>query len=121
MAFVIPVDFAYNGQKYNGIMGPFEHSTEREFSLTVSKKAIMECTDTQKLREVSLNLLTAWSGMQTAFQSLMLENINLRQAMGTQQSDLEAADKLLSEATELINAQQHELQSKKSRINPWPW
>lgn len=121
MAFVIPVKFAYNGQKYDGVMGPFEHSAEREFSLTVSKKAIMECTDKEKLREVSLNLLQAWSSMQTAFQSLMLENINLRQAMDTQRSDLEAADKLLGEATELITAQQCELQSKKSRMSLWPW
>jgi hypothetical protein len=121
MAFVIPVQIAYNGQKYKGVMGPFEHSAEREFSLTVSKRAIMECGDKEKLREVSLNLLSAWSSMQTAFQSLMLENINLRQALDTQNQDLEAADKLLKEAAEMINEQQCELQSKQARKNLWPW
>lgn len=121
MAFVIPVQFAYNGQKYNGIMGPFEHSAEREFSLTVSKRAIMECGDKEKLREVSLNLLTAWSSMQTAFQNLMLENINLRQAIDSRESDLEAADKLLKEASALIDEQQCELQSQQSKPRLWPW
>ena len=121
MSFVIPVQFAYNGRKYDAVMGPFEHSAEREFSLTVSKKAIMECSDREKLREVSLNLLTAWSTTQTAFQQLMLENINLRQAMDAQRSDLEAADKLLGEAAGVISEQQCELQSKKSRMSLWPW
>lgn len=121
MGFVIPVQFAYNGQKYKGVMGPFEHSAEREFSITVSKRAIMDCTDREKLREVSLNLLTAWSSMQTAFQDLMLENINLRQAMDIQNRDLEAADKLLKEAEVMIDEQQYELRSQKARKSLWPW
>jgi hypothetical protein len=121
MTFVLPVRFAYNGRNYDAVMGPFEHSAEREFSLTVSKKAIMDCNDKDKLREVSLNLLTAWSTTQTAFQKLMLENINLRQAMDSHRNDIEAAENLLSEAAGIINEQQCELQSKKSRMSLWPW
>ena len=99
-------------------MGPFEHSAEREFSLTVNRKAIAECHDNAKLREVAQNLLTGWASMQTAVQSLMLENIQLRQAMAKQETDLEAADVIIHEAMELAERAQ---QSAKAKRRLWPW
>lgn len=99
-------------------MGPFEHSAEREFSLTVNKKAIAECEDKTKLKEVALNLLSGWSSMQTATQSLMLENIKLRQALAKQETDLEAADVIIQEAVELAERAQR---SAKAKRNLWPW
>ena len=99
-------------------MGPFEHSAEREFSLTVSKKAIADCHDSAKLREVALNLLSGWASMQTAVQSLMLENINLRQALAKQETDLEAADAIIHEAMELVERAQR---SAKAKRRLWPW
>jgi hypothetical protein len=118
MEFCIPVELVYNGRNRIAMMGPFEHSAEREFSLTVSKKAIAECDDKAKLREVALNLLSGWSSMQTAVQSLMLENINLRQAMAKQEIDLEAADAIIKEAVELAECAQKSGRAKRSL---WPW
>lgn len=99
-------------------MGPFEHSAEREFALTVNKKAIAECHDNVKLREVAQSLLTGWSSMQTAVQSLMLENIQLRQAMAKQKTDLEAADVIIQEAMEIAERAQRSARAKR-RL--WPW
>ena len=62
------------------MMGPFDRSTEREFALTVNRRAIDDCSNLEQLKPVAKNLLEGWSSMQTAFQSLMLENIQLRQA-----------------------------------------
>jgi hypothetical protein len=118
MTFCVPVELVYNGKSRVAMMGPFEHSAEREFSLTVNRKAIAECHDNAKLREVAQNLLTGWSSMQTAVQSLMLENIQLRQAMAKQETDLEAADAIIKEALELAECAQ---QSARARRRLWPW
>ena len=100
-------------------MGPFEHSTEREFALTVNRKAIDDCTSLTQLKPVAKNLLEGWSSLQTAFQSLMLENIQLRQAMAVKDSSLEAADEMLTNAGKVI--QQYEKQSKRANKPPWPF
>ena len=118
MEFCVPVELVYNGKSSLAMMGPFEHSAEREFSLTVNRKAIAECHDNAKLREVAQNLLTGWSSMQTAVQSLMLENIKLRQAMAKQDTDLEAADAIIHEAMELAERAQR---SAKAKRRLWPW
>jgi hypothetical protein len=118
MKFCLPVELVYNGKSSLAMMGPFEHSAEREFALTVNKKAIAECHDNAKLREVAQNLLTGWSSMQTAVQSLMLENIKLRQALAKQETDLEAADEIIKEAMELVECAQKSARAKK-RL--WPW
>lgn len=117
--FCLPVQFDYNGQKYVGTMGPFEHSTEREFALTVNRKAIDDCTSLEQLKPVTKNLLEGWSSMQTAFQSLMMENIQLRQALAMRDSSLEAADVLLNEAGEALK--RYERQSKQARRSLWPF
>jgi hypothetical protein len=115
----IPVQFDYNGQKRMAMMGPFQHSTEREFALTVNRKAIDDCSDLDQLKPVTKNLLEGWSSLQTAFQSLMLENIQLRQAMAVKDSSLEAADEMLTHAGQVI--QQYEKQSKRANRLPWPF
>jgi hypothetical protein len=51
----IPVQFDYNGQKRMAMMGPFQHSTEREFALTVNRKAIDDCLDLDQLKPVTKN------------------------------------------------------------------
>ena len=94
--YCIPVQFDYNGRKHMRHMGPFEHSTEREFALTVNRKAIDDCSNLEQLKPIAKNLLEGWSSMQTAFQSLMLENIQLRQAIAVKDSSLEAADEMLT-------------------------
>jgi hypothetical protein len=119
--YCLPVNFDYNGRKYIASMGPFENSTEREFALTVSKKAINDCRSVDQLKSVSMNLLEGWSSMQTAVQSLTLENIQLRQAMAKRDIDMEAADELLSQATEIIEHLQCEMQSAKTKRRLWPW
>jgi regulator of replication initiation timing len=124
-AYCLPVEFSYNGRKYIAAMGPFEHSTEREFALTVSRKAIDDCSSVGKLREVSHNLLEGWSSMQTAVQSLMLENIQLRQALAKSQVDLEAAEEIMTQASEVLDAMrkqsESEKQSKNAKRSLWPW
>ena len=100
-------------------MGPFEHSTEREFALTVNRKAIDDCTSLTQLKPVAKNLLEGWSSMQTAFQSLMLENIQLRQALDGRDSSLRAADEMLNEA--VVAMQQYEQQLKRANKRPWPF
>ena len=109
----------YNGQIKRGIMGPFEHSAEREFALTVNKRAIDECSSLDQLKPVAKNLLEGWSTMNTALQSMMLENIQLRQALAKKELDLRAADELMNEAAEIV--QQCAKQSKKARPSLWPW
>jgi hypothetical protein len=74
------------GESTCATMGPFEHSTEREFALTVNRKAIDDCTSLTQLKPVAKNLLEGWSSMQTAFQSLMLENIQLAPSLHTRDS-----------------------------------
>lgn len=109
----------YNGKIMRGVMGPFEHSAEREFAMTVNKRAIDECSSLEQLKGVSKNLLEGWSTMNTALQSMMLENIQLRQALAKKELDLRAADELMAEAAEIV--QQCAKQSKKARPSLWPW
>lgn len=109
----------YNGQIKRGIMGPFEHSAERQFALTVNKRAIDECSSLDQLKPVAKNLLEGWSTMNTALQSMMLENIQLRQALAKKELDLRAADELMNEAAEIV--QQCAKQPKKARPSLWPW
>jgi hypothetical protein len=117
--YCIPVQFDYNGRKHMRHMGPFEHSTEREFALTVNRKAIDDCTSLTQLKPVAKNLLEGWSSMQTAFQSLMLENIQLRQALDTRDSSLRVADEMLNEA--VVAMQQYEQKLQRANKRPWPF
>jgi hypothetical protein len=117
--FSIPVEMVYNGQIMRGVMGPFQHSTEREFAMAVNRRAIEDCSSLEQLKGVSKNLLEGWSLMNTALQSIMLENIQLRQALDKKEIDLRAADELMTEAAEIV--QQCAKQSKKAKSNLWPW
>jgi len=119
MAFSFPVEMVYNGHVVRGIMGPFEHSPEREFAMTVNKRAIAECSDINALKKVSENLLEGWSSMNTALQSMMLENIQLRQALGQREMDLKAAEQLINEAAAAID--QCKKQSTKAKKSLWPF
>lgn len=119
MKFGIPVEMVYNGKTRITVMGPFEHSPQREFALTVNKRAIADCTDMKQLKEVANNLLIGWSSMQTAVQSLMLENMQLRQALDKRDVDLEAANVLLQEASTLMD--QYDAQLKKAKKGLWSW
>ena len=113
------MQFDYNGQKHVRMMGPFDHSTEREFALTVNRRAIDDCSNLEQLKPIAKNLLEGWSSMQTAFQSLMLENIQLRQSLNTRDSSLRAADEMLNEA--VVAMQQYEQQLKRANKRPWPF
>lgn len=119
MKFCLPVELTFNNRHIHAVMGPFEHSAEREFALTVNRKAIDDCTDFKQLKEVSKNLLQGWCSMQTAVQSLMLENIQLRQAIAQRDNDLAAAEEMLNEAAEAV--QQYAEQSSRARWSLWPW
>jgi hypothetical protein len=119
--YSLPVQFYYNGRNHMAAMGPFQHSTEREFALTVNRKAIDDCSSLETLKPVAKNLLEGWSSLQTAVQSLMLENIQLRQAMAKQQTDLEAAEELIQGASILIDDLRGERQSKKAKWSLWPF
>lgn len=124
MSFVIPVQFAYNGKSYAASMGPFDHSTEREFALTVNRRAIDDCTSLEQLKPVTKNLLEGWSSLQTAFQSLMLENIQLRQALAKRDVDLHAAEEIITEASTMLDAMRRNgraQQSGRARRSLWPW
>lgn len=125
MSFNIPVQMTgYDGKKYMTVMGPFEHSTEREFAMMVNKRAIDDCQSVDQLRPVAKNLLEGWSLMNTALQRMMLENIQLRQAIDQRDADLEAAEELISdsiEAIEEIKKISYEQQSKKTKSSLWPW
>ena len=100
-------------------MGPFDRSTEREFALTVNRRAIDDCSNLEQLKPVAKNLLEGWSSMQTAFQSLMLENIQLRQALSMRDDSLKAADEMLSEA--VVEMQRYEQKLKRANKRPWPF
>lgn len=119
MQFCIPVQFSYNGENFTAAMGPFEHSTEREFALTVNRRAIDECEDLNALKPVAKNLLEGWCSMQTACQNLMLENIQLRQALAQRDADMKAAEDLFSEASDIL--EQHDQQLRRAKKSLWPW
>jgi hypothetical protein len=125
MSFVIPVQFAYNGKNYARQMGPFDHSTEREFALTVNRRAIDDCRSVEQLKPVAKNLLEGWSALQTAFQGLMLENLQLRQALAKRDVDLEAAEAIVNEASVMLDAMRKEVErgqrSGSARKGLWPW
>ena len=113
------MQFDYNGQKHVRMMGPFDHSTEREFALTVNRRAIDDCSNLEQLKPIAKNLLEGWSSMQTAFQGLMLENIQLRQSLNTRDSSLRAADEMLNEA--VVAMQQYEQKLQRANKRPWPF
>ncbi len=119
--FSIPVALSYNGRDYIAAMGPFERSMERDFALIANKKALDECNDIEKVKEVAWNMMQGWSNMQDATASLVKENLELRQAMQIQQMDLEAADALLGEAGEAIKAFSEQQQSSQARRFLWPF
>jgi DNA repair exonuclease SbcCD ATPase subunit len=130
MGFVIPVQFNYDGKIRNASMGPFEHSVEREFGLSVSRRAIDECSSLEALKPATRNLLEAWAAAQTALQSLMLENMRLRQALDKRDADLRAAEEIVTEASVRIDAMREQLehfqqlsdqQSTRARWNLRPW
>lgn len=119
--FAIPVGLNYKGIPRMVMMGPFERSMERDFALVANKKALAECRDIEKLRDVAMTMMEGWSNMQEAFTALMKENLELRQAMQVQQHDLEAADALLGEAGEAIKTLVDKQQSAQSRPRLWPF
>lgn len=124
MQYSLPVILDYDGKKRIVEMGPFEHSMEREFSMAVNKKAIDECQDIKQLKEVAGNLLVGWSNLQGAVGELIKENIKLRHAIQLQDRDLEAAEKLMMEAAELIEKRgvdhsKSPFQSSQSRKRWW--
>jgi len=129
MQYSIPVILDYDGKKHIASMGPFERSLERDFSLAVNKKAIEECSDIKKLKEVSLNLLQGWSNMQEAFQSMVKENLELRQAVSLQKGELQVAEQIIAEAAEMIERSakpkdadsRYRKQSPQSKRGLWPW
>ena len=119
--FNVPVGLNYNGREYIATMGPFERSMERDFALVANKKALEECRDIDKLREVACNLMEGWSNMQEAVAALVKENLELRQAMQMQQMDLEAADALLGEAADAVTRFAKKQQSAQAKKFPWPF
>lgn len=119
--FSIPIELSYDGRSYITAMGPFERSLERDFSLAVNKKALEECDDIDKLREVAGNLLEGWSNMQSAVGALVKENLELRQAMALRDYDLEAASELLGEAAEAIEQHQAQQRSAQAKRRLWPF
>ena len=120
MFFSVPVALSYKGRETVAAMGPFERSMERDFALTLNKKAISECNDPRKLREVAENLLEGWSNMQEAVAALVKENLELRQAMSLQNWDLEAASQLLDEASTIIENERNQ-QSSVAKWRLWPF
>ncbi len=119
--FSIPIGLKYNGQDCIGVMGPFERSMERDFALVANKKALSECNDIDKLREVACTMMEGWSNMQEAVTALVKENLELRQAMQLQERDLEAADQLLGEAAEAVTRFAEKQQSAQAKKLPWPF
>lgn len=119
--FSIPIGLKYNGQECIGVMGPFERSMERDFALVANKKALSECRDIDKLREVACTMMEGWSNMQEAVTSLVKENLELRQAMQMQQADLKAADELLGEAADAVTHFARKQQSAQAKKFPWPF
>jgi hypothetical protein len=119
--FNVPVGLNYNGCEYIAAMGPFERSMERDFALVANKKALAECDDINKVREVAYTMMEGWSNMQEAVTALVKENLELRQAMQIQQMDLEAADQLLGEAGDAIKTFVEQQQSSQARRFLWPF
>lgn len=119
MKFSLPIELDYGNRRCKAYMGPFEHSTQREFALTVSRKALQECQDKEKLREVASNLLESWAMLNTAVQGLVEENLQLRQALAVRDSSLEAADDLLTEAGEALKKYEQKSTGAKRRL--WPF
>ena len=119
--FSIPVGLNYNGQDCIAAMGPFERSMERDFALVANKKALADCNDIDKLREVACTVMEGWSNMQEAVTALVKENLELRQAMQVQQHDLEAADELLGEAADAVKRFAEKQQSAQAKKFPWPF
>ena len=119
--FSIPVGLNYNGRECIAAMGPFERSMERDFALVANRKALGECKDADKLREVALTMMEGWSNMQEAVSSLVKENLELRQAMQLQEHDLQAADELLMEAADAVNNFAEKQQSAQAKKFPWPF
>ena len=80
-SYSIPVEMNYNGRKYIANMGPFEHSAEREFALTVNKRAIHDCSDINQLKPVALNLLQGNGGnIQWHLLMLMINWVGMKKA-----------------------------------------
>ena len=111
--FSIPVGLNYNGRECIAAMGPFERSMERDFALVANKKALSECNDVEKLRQVACMMMEGWSNMQEAVSSLVKENLELRQAMQLQEHDLQAAD--------AVNNFAKKQQSAQAKKFPWPF
>ena len=118
--FSIPVELQYNGRNYTAAMGPFERSMERDFALTLNKKALAECNDIESLREVASNLLEGWSNMQEVVGALVKENLELRQAMTIKDYDLSAASELLEEASKVIS-DEVQRRSSQAKRRLWPF
>lgn len=122
---MLPVEFEYNGKSYGTAMGPFNHSTEREFALTVNRRAIDDCTSLEQLKPAAKNLLEGWASLQTSFQALMLENIQLRQALAKRDVDLQAAEEIIIEASKMLETMQKQSSSgrrlNQARRGLWPW
>ena len=116
MQYKIPVIVDYDGMKRIDNMGPFERSLEREFALSVQTKAIEDCENMEQLREVAKNLLEGWSNMQEAVQTLVMENIELRQAMTLRDSELKMAEALMEEAANEIEKQRNSQSSQSSVV-----
>lgn len=121
MLFSVPVALSYGNRQVMTAMGPFERSLERDFALALNKKALEECTNIDTLREVASNLLEGWSNMQEAVGALVKENLELRQAMTLQNSDLEAAEQLLSEACDMLKSSESKPRSSAKRWSLWPF
>ena len=119
--FSIPAGLNYNGRDCIAAMGPFERSMERDFALVANKKAVNECEDVEKLREVACSMMEGWSNMQEAVTALVKENLELRQAMQLQERDLEAADQLLGEAADAVKHFAEKQQSAQAKKFPWPF
>lgn len=119
MQFCLPVELVLNNRRRTAVMGPFQHSPEREFAMTVNRRAIDDCNDLASLKTVTKNLLEGWSMMNTALQRLMLENIELRQAIDLRDSSLAAADAMISEAAESLK--KYEQQSTPAKKGLWPF
>lgn len=119
MKFKLPVRLSLNGRDQVAWMGPFEHSTEREFLLDSQRRILKDCDDKEKLRTVAIQLWESHIAQGTAMQSLMMENIQLRQAMAVQESSLRAADELLTQAGEQLL--RYEQQSAKAKRSLWPF
>ena len=78
-----------------------------------------QCEDKDKLKQVAIQLWESHIAQATAMQSLMMENIQLRQANAMQEGSLRAADQLLTEAGQLLQKYEQQLSGAKRGL--WPW